>query len=65
MLVEYRENEEEEIIDSFVDQPNLSEFLANEVRTEDDDGSSLNDETATQLLIVTLFMVALLNKAIS
>ena len=65
MLVEYRENEEEEIIDSFVDQPNLSKFLAIEVSTEDDDGSSLNDETASQLFIVTLSMVVLLNKAIS
>jgi len=65
MLDEYFENEEEEIIDSFVDQPNLSKFLAIEVSTEDDDGSSLNDETASQLFIVTLSMVVLLNKAIS
>jgi hypothetical protein len=65
MLDEYFENENEEIIDSFVDQPNLSKFLAIEVSTEDDDGSSLNDETASQLFIVTLSMVVLLNNAIS
>lgn len=65
MLDDYFENEDEEIIDSFVDQPNLSKFLAIEVSTEDDDGSSLNDETASQVFIVTLSMVVLLNKAIS
>ena len=65
MLDSYFENEDEEIIDSFVDQPNLSKFLAIEVSTEDDDGSSLNDETASQVFIVTLSMVVLLNKAIS
>ena len=65
MLDEYFENENEEIIDSFVDQPNLSKFLAIEVSTEGDDGSSLNDETASQLFIVTLSMVVLLNNAIS
>ncbi len=65
MLDQYFENEDEEIIDSFVDQPNLSKFLAIEVSTEDDDGSSLNDETASQLFIVTLSMVVLLNNAIS
>lgn len=65
MLDDYFENEDEEIIDSFVDQPNLSKFLAIEVSTEDDDGSSLNDETASQLFIVTLSMVVLLNNAIS
>jgi len=65
MLDDYFENEDEEIIDSFVDQPHLSKFLAIEVSTEDDDGSSLNDETASQVFIVTLSMVVLLNKAIS
>lgn len=65
MLDSYFENEDEEIIDSFVDQPNLSKFLAIEVSTEDDDGSSLDDETASQLFIVTLSMVVLLNNAIS
>lgn len=65
MLDEYFENEDDEVIDSFVDQPNLSKFLAIEVSTEDDDGSSLNDETASQLFIVTLSMVVLLNNAIS
>lgn len=65
MLDAYFENEDEEVIDSFVDQPNLSKFLAIEVSTEDDDGSSLDDETASQLFIVTLSMVVLLNNAVS
>ena len=65
MLDAYFENEDEEVIDSFVDQPNLSKFLAIEVSTEDDDGSSLDDETASQLFIVTLSMVVLLNNVVS
>ena len=65
MLDSYFENEDEEVIESFVDQPNLSKFLAIEVSTEDDDGSSLDDETASQLFIVTLSMVVLLNNAVS
>ena len=65
MLDEYFENEDEEIIDSFADQPNLSKFLAIEVSTEDDDGTSLDDETASQLFIITLSITVLLNNAIS
>jgi len=37
--------------------------MAVEVSTEDDDGSSLSDETATQVFIVCLSMVALLNQS--
>ena len=64
MLDAYFENDDEEVIDSYVDQPQLSKFMAIEVSTEDDDGTSLSDETASQLFIVCLSMVALLNKAI-
>lgn len=64
MLDTYFENDDEEVIDSYVDQPQLSKFMAIEVSTEDDDGTSLSDETASQLFIVCLSMVALLNKAI-
>ena len=35
-----------------------------EVSTEDEDGSSLDEETATQLFIVTLAMISLMNRAI-
>lgn len=64
MLDQYFESEDEEIIESFCDQPNLAQFMAMEVSEEDEDGSSLSEETATQLFIVTLAMICLLNKAI-
>jgi hypothetical protein len=35
-----------------------------EISTEDDDGTTLDDETATQLFIVTLAMITLMNRAI-
>jgi len=35
-----------------------------EVSTDDEDGTSMDEETATQLFIVTLAMISLLNKAI-
>ena len=64
MLDQYFETEDEEIIESFCDQPQLAQFMAMEVSTEDEDGSSLDEETATQLFIVTLAMVSLMNRAI-
>jgi len=64
MLEQYFDEEDEEIIDSFCDQPFLAQFMAMEVSTEDEDGSSLDEETATQLFIVTLAMVSLMNRAI-
>ena len=64
MLEQYFDEEDEEIIDSFCDQPFLAQFMAMEVSTEDEDGSSLDEETATQLFIVTLAMISLMNRAI-
>ncbi|MEI8116716.1 MAG: hypothetical protein WCH03_04195 [Flavobacteriia bacterium] len=64
MLEQYFDEEDEEIIESFCDQPFLAQFMAMEVSTEDEDGSSLDEETATQLFIVTLAMVSLMNRAI-
>jgi len=64
MLDQYFEDEDEEIIESFCDQPYLAQFMAMEVSTEDNDGTSLDEETATQLFIVTLAMISLMNRAI-
>ena len=64
MLDQYFETEDEEIIESFCDQPNLAQFMAMEVSEEDEDGSALSEETATQLFIVSLAMISLLNRAI-
>lgn len=64
MLDQYFEDDDEEIIESFCDQPHLAQFMAMEVSEEDEDGSALSEETATQLFIVSLAMISLLNRAI-
>ncbi|PHR37195.1 MAG: hypothetical protein COA38_00465 [Fluviicola sp.] len=64
MLDEYFKSEDEETINDFCDQPELTRFMMIEVSTDDEDGSSLDDDTATQLFIVTLAMIALMNRAI-
>lgn len=64
MLDEYFQSEDEEVINDFCDQPDLTRFMMIEVSTDDEDGSSLDDDTATQLFIVTLAMISLMNKAI-
>jgi hypothetical protein len=64
MLDSYFETEDEEEIESFCDQPDLAQFMAVEVSTDDEDGTSLSEETASQLFIVTIGMISLINKAI-
>ena len=64
MLDNYFENDEQEILEDFCDQPELAQFMAMEISTEDEDGSMLDDETATQLFIVTIAMVSLMNQSI-
>jgi hypothetical protein len=64
MLDTYFENDDDEVLDDFCDQPQLTQFMAMEISTEDEDGTSLDDETATQLFIVTLAMITLLNRAV-
>jgi hypothetical protein len=49
MLDEYFKSEDEEVINDFCDQPDLTRFMMIEVSTDDEDGSSLDDDTATQL----------------
>jgi hypothetical protein len=64
MLDAYFENENDDVLEEFCDQPQLTQFMAMEISTEDDDGTTLDDETATQLFIVTLAMITLMNRAI-
>ena len=64
MLDSYFESEDEEEIESFCDQPDLAQFMAVEVSTDDEDGTTLSEETASQLFIVTIGMISLMNKAI-
>lgn len=64
MLDTYFDNDDEEVLEDFCDQPHLAQFMAMEVSTPDVDGTQLDDETATQLFIVSLAMITLLNRAI-
>lgn len=64
MLDQYFDQDDEEILNDFSDQPDLIRFMMIEISTEDEDGTSLDDETATQLFIVTCAMISLMNKAI-
>ncbi|MBI1838444.1 MAG: hypothetical protein HYR91_14370 [Flavobacteriia bacterium] len=63
MLDSYFEHEEEDELENFCDQPELAQFMALEISTEDSDGTSLDDETATQLFIVTIAMITLMGRA--
>ena len=62
LLDQYFDNTDEELLDDFCDQPNLTQFMAMEVSEKDDDGTELDDETATQLFIVSLAMITLMNR---
>lgn len=64
MLDEYFENEDEEVLHAFCDQQELVRFMMLEITTADEDGTSLDDETATQLFIVTAAMITLMGRAI-
>ena len=59
------EEEDIDLILAITNQPNLIAFMANELEMADDDGTTLDDETATQLFIVSTAMIGLMNKAIA
>ena len=64
MLDQYFEDENEEILESFCDKPELAQFMAMEVSTEDEDRTDMSEDTATQLFIVTMAMISLINRCI-
>lgn len=64
MLDQYFDNDDEDVIVDFTDQPELIRFMMLEITTKDEDGTSLDDDTATQLFIVIAAMITLMNRAI-
>jgi len=64
LLDNYFETENEELLEDFSDQADLVRFMALEISMEDEDGTSLDDETATQLFIVTLALISLLSRSL-
>ena len=63
-LDEINQNEDYTPLHELVNQPNLMQFMSFEIEAEDEDGESLDEETRTQLFIVTASMIAVLNSAI-
>lgn len=63
-LDQYFDSEDQEIIFDFTEQQDLIQFMMLEITTQDEDGSSLDDDTATQLFIVTSAMITLMSRAI-
>ena len=47
-----------------IGQTNLVQFMINEIEAEDEDGESLDEETKTQLFIVSSSMIGLLNASV-
>jgi len=64
ILDEYFESEEDDLLFDFTEQSELIRFMMMEVSTPDEDGTTLDDETATQLFIVTSALTTLLSRAI-
>ena len=63
-LDEYMETEDNDLISSLCNQPNMVSFLLSEIDMEDENGEKLEDDTATYLFIVGIAMIALLNRVI-
>lgn len=64
VLDEYFKTEKEDVLHDFIEQPDMIRFMMIEISTEDDDGTSLDDDTATQLFVVSAAMIGLMNRAI-
>lgn len=63
-LDEYMESEDNDLIASLCNQPNMLSFLLSEISMEDEDGEELDEEIGTYLFIVGVAMIALFNRAI-
>lgn len=63
-LDEYMETEDNDLIASLCNQPNMVSFLLSEIDMEDENGERIEEDTATYLFIVGIAMIALLNRAI-
>ena len=64
MLDAYFEDNDEEVLETFCDQPELARFVSIELSEADEDGTELDDETATQLFIVTIAFITLLTRSV-
>ncbi|MCO5260072.1 MAG: hypothetical protein M9916_08010 [Crocinitomicaceae bacterium] len=63
-LDSYFQSENIETLEEFIGQSGLVQFMTIEISTPDVDGTSLDDETATQLFIVSLAIIYLMANSI-
>lgn len=64
-LDEINKNEDYTTLHELINQPHLMEFMSFEIEAEDEDGETLDEETRTQLFIVSGSMIAVLNAAVT
>ena len=57
-------NEDYEPMQDLINQPNMQQFMIDEIESPDSEGVVLDEDTQTQLFIVTTSMIGLLNQAI-
>ncbi|UKN03126.1 hypothetical protein K6119_06315 [Paracrocinitomix mangrovi] len=62
-LDELNKNEDFEPLQDLINQHNLLNFMTEEIESEDSDGIVLDEDTQTQLFIVTTSMIGLMNAA--
>lgn len=58
-------NDNHEPLQELISQFPLQEFMVAEIEAKDEDGEELNEETKTQLFIVSAAVIGLLNEAVS
>jgi len=58
------ENEDYTPMQDLIEQHHISQFMMNEIEAVDEDGEELEEETQTQLFIVSSSMIGLLNLAV-
>jgi len=63
-LDDINKNEDYESLHELANQPHLMQFMTYEIESEDEDGETLDEDTRTQLFIVTASMIATLNASI-
>lgn len=56
-------DEDYNAMQDLIEQHHLSQFMMNEIEAVDEDGEALDDETKTQLFIVSSGMIGLMNGA--
>ncbi|MCO5267808.1 MAG: hypothetical protein M9897_02810 [Brumimicrobium sp.] len=63
-LDEFMETDDEDLIAAICNQPVLLSFIAQEIQATDEEGQLFSDEMATQVFVMSVAMIGLINKAI-